>query len=721
MSTPPKKGDYTRIFEGLLRRIQRYNKTADIPLLRKAFDVSFAAHLHQTRKSGDPYFVHPLEVVKILVGLKMDYQTIAAGLLHDTVEDTEIKLDDIRREFGDHVALLVDGVTKISSLKLSGNAAQQSENFKKMLLSMVKDIRVIMIKFGDRLHNMRTLNSMPIEKQRRIALETQQVYAPLAHRLGLSKIKSELEDLALKVLDPDVFNDLVAKVTESKDERDEAIILITKPIREKMIKEKILARFEGRAKHYSSIYNKIVNRGVPFEEIADLLAIRIIVGSVRDCYHALGIVHDLHRPIDGHFKDYIALPKTNGYQSIHTTVIGPLGRKYEIQIRTEEMHRTAEDGIAAHWRYKEGKIREDDLDKQLAWLRQVLESDDELDPDGFMSHLQVNLFQDEIFVYTPRGDLYKLPINATPVDFAFAVHTDIGLHCHTARVNGRIQTLNYKLKSGDVVEIQTSANKFPNEDWLKFVATSKARGKIKRFLRDAEFESSVALGSEMLTRALNRYSLKLKDVNLAELAEKLKFGTEHQLLASIGQGDTKLETIIRRLVPEEKQVEKEKSKIAKFFERPKGGQTGIRVAGIDNIMINFAKCCSPVPGEPITGIITRGRGIIVHANTCRNLLSLIQQPERIIDVSWGSMKNSKFIASLYILGERRKNVIAEISEVVNAADSSIVDMKMTSENSLFNCEIKVEVFDVDHLAKIILKIKKIVGVLSIERLNNVTI
>ncbi|MBN1466770.1 bifunctional (p)ppGpp synthetase/guanosine-3',5'-bis(diphosphate) 3'-pyrophosphohydrolase [candidate division KSB1 bacterium] len=702
-----------------MQRIERYNKTADMELLHKAYDVAYTAHLPQVRKSGEPYFAHPLEVAKILVGLKMDYQTIAASLLHDVVEDTNVKLEDIEREFGKEIAALVDGVTKISELKLLGIEQRQAENFRKMLLSMVRDVRIILIKFADRLHNMRTLDSLPEGKRQRIALETRQVYAPMAHRLGLAKIKSELEDLALKYLEPEIYEELARKINESKDEREEAIRLITQPIRRAMVDAKIHARLEGRAKHFSSIYNKIHIRGVPFEDIYDLLAIRIIVNKNDECYFALGVLHNLYKPIDGRFKDYIANPKPNGYQSIHTTVVGPKGKKYEIQIRTEQMHRTAEDGIAAHWRYKEGKIREDDLDKQLIWLKQILEQDeDDADSASFMENLKINLFQDEVFVYTPRGDLYKLPRDATPVDFAFAVHTEVGLHCRFARVNGKIVPISEKLKSGDKIEIITSNNQTPNKDWLKFVVTSRARNKIKKFLRDLELESSIALGEEMLAKSLSTYGIKYKDLDMSELCAKLKFHNEKQLLASIGFGDTKLETVIRKIIPEEKRIKKERSPLVRILERARRNSSGVRVAGMDNIMINFGKCCNPVPGEPITGIVTKGRGIVVHINTCKNLIKLMQEPDRIVDVSWAAENKNRFIVGLSILGERRKKFLSEVSETINANDSSILDVTMNSETSLFTCSLTLEVFDLDHLQKLIGKIKRLAGVISVERISN---
>lgn len=709
---------YKKIVEGLIIRIRRYNQTADIDLLRKAFDFSYDAHRNQVRKSGEIYFVHPLEVAKILTGLKVDYETIAGGVLHDVAEDTDVTIDDVEEEFGSHIALLVDGVTKISEIKLQEFEAQQAENFRKMLLSMVRDIRVILIKFADRLHNMRTLQFLPEKKRRRIALETREVYAPLAHRLGLARIKWELEDLSLKFLEPDVYRDLEKRVDGTRAEREKSIKSVTRPLRKALSEANIHSRFEGRAKHFYSIYNKITKRGVPFDEIYDLLAIRIIVDKIDECYHALGIVHSLFTPIHERFKDYIATPKTNGYQSLHTTVISPEGKKVEIQIRTEEMHRTAEEGIAAHWRYKEGRLREDDLDQHLKWLRQILEWDEaELDSSSFMDHLKVNLFQDEVFVFTPKGDLHRLPVKATPVDFAFAVHTAVGTHCLAAKVNGSIVPLSHLLHSGDTVEILTSANQRPNEDWLQFVVTSKARSRIKKWLRDSQFKDSMALGEEMLSRALAKFHIKMKTVNLDEIAQKLNLNDDKQLFASIGRGDTKLDTIIRKVVPDKEPKEDDKTVFDKFLKRARRSSKGVRVAGMDNIMINFGKCCNPVPGEPITGIVTKGRGIVVHTNNCKNLLRLMQDPERIVDVSWDVESGNRFLAGLYVLGERRNKFLSEITETIASNDCNIVNVNMNSEDSLVSCMLSIEVYDLAHLNKVISKIKKLEGVISVGRLN----
>ncbi|NOY58876.1 MAG: bifunctional (p)ppGpp synthetase/guanosine-3',5'-bis(diphosphate) 3'-pyrophosphohydrolase [Calditrichaeota bacterium] len=709
---------YKNIVEGLIIRIRRYNQTADIDLLRKAFNFSYEAHRNQVRKSGEIYFVHPLEVAKILTGLKVDYETIAGGVLHDVAEDTDVTIDDVEEEFGSHIALLVDGVTKISEIKLQEFEAQQAENFRKMLLSMVRDIRVILIKFADRLHNMRTLQFLPEKKRRRIALETREVYAPLAHRLGLARIKWELEDLSLKFLDPDVYRDLETRVDGTRAEREKSIKSVTRPLRKALSEANIHSRFEGRAKHFYSIYNKITKRGVPFDEIYDLLAIRIIVDKIDECYHALGIVHSLFTPIHERFKDYIATPKTNGYQSLHTTIISPEGKKVEIQIRTEDMHRTAEEGIAAHWRYKEGRLREDDLDLHLKWLRQILEWDEsELDSGSFMDHLKVNLFQDEVFVFTPKGDLHRLPVKATPVDFAFAVHTAVGTHCLAAKVNGSIVPLSHLLHSGDTVEILTSANQRPNEDWLQFVVTGKARSRIKKWLRDSQFQDSMTLGEEMLTRALAKFHIKLKTVNLDEIAQKLNLNDDKQLFASIGRGDTKLDTIIRKVIPDKEPKEEDKTVFDKFLKRARRASKGVRVAGMDNIMINFGKCCNPVPGEPITGIVTKGRGIVVHTNNCKNLLRLMQDPERIVDVSWDVESGNRFLAGLYVLGERRNKFLSEITEAIANNDCNIVNVNMNSEDSLVSCMLSIEVYDLSHLNKVISKIKRLEGVISVGRLN----
>jgi len=701
-----------------MHRIARYNQNIDVKLLRKAFEFSYNAHRNQLRKSGRPYFEHPLEVAKILISLRMDYETIAGGVLHDVAEDTDISIEQVQKEFGNNIAQLVDGVTKISEIKLMEFEERQAENFRKMLLSMVRDIRVILIKFADRLHNMRTLEFLPEKKRRRIALETREVYAPLAHRLGLAKIKWELEDLALKYLEPEAYAELNQRIADTRASRENYILEVTKPVREALVKAQIQARFEGRPKHFYSIYNKINKRNIPFEEIYDLLAVRVIVDKIEECYHTLGLIHALYTPIHERFKDYIAMPKANGYQSLHTTVIGPGGKRVEIQIRTEQMHRTAEDGIAAHWRYKEGRLREDDLDKHSVWLRQLLEyEENESDSPNFMEHLKISLFQDEVFVFTPKGDLHRLPAHSTPVDFAFSVHTSVGIHCLAAKINGRIVPLSHELHSGDTVEILTSANQEPNNDWLRFVVSSRARSRIKKYLRDKEDQNSAALGEEMLTRALQKFSIKIKDIDLQELAAKFNQKDSQSLFVALGRGDLKLESLLRKILPEDKPQLQDPSFITRFIEKARKSTRGVRVAGMDNIMITFGKCCSPVPGEPITGIVSRGRGIVIHTNDCKNLLKLMQDPDRIIDVTWDVEKGSRFLAGIYILGERRNKFIADVTDAAAALDCNIVGVNMNSEVSLMNCVLSVEVYDLDHLNRVMAKLRKMNGVISVGRLN----
>ena len=709
---------YLNTVEGLVQRIQKYNKTANVKLLRNAFNFAYDAHKEQLRKSGELYFEHPLAVSRILTDLKMDYETIAGGILHDVIEDTDITVESVEENFGANIARLVDGVTKISELKLLEFEARQAENFRKMLLSMVEDIRVILIKFADRLHNMRTLEYLPEKKQRQISLETKEVYAPLAHRLGLAKIKWELEDLSFKYLEPDYYREIQDKIDSKREEREYVLRLFSQPLRKILSKVKVKARFESRAKHFYSIFNKITKRGVPFDEIFDLLALRIIVDTVPDCYHALGIVHSMYTPIQQRFKDYIATPKSNGYQSLHTTVIGPEGKKVEVQIRTEEMHITAEEGIAAHWKYKEGRANDNELDEHMSWLRNILEwEDNEPDSDSFIEHLKINLFQDEVFVFTPKGDLHRLPANATPVDFAFSVHSAVGLHTIAAKVNGRIVPLSEFLKSGDTVEIITSANQKPNEDWLKFIVTSKARNRIKKWIRDSRFENSKTLGEEMMTNALKEYSLKMKEVDFEDIAAKLHMNDSGHLFASIGRGETKVNTIIRRIVPDDNPAPDDETFIDRFVKRARKASKGIRVAGIDNVMISFGKCCNPVPGEPITGIVTRGRGIVVHTNKCKNLANLMQEQDRIIDVLWDVDAGNRFLAGLYILGERRNKFLSEISDAVTMGDGIIVNVNMNSEDSLVNCILSIEVYDLNHLNKVITKLKRLDGVISVGRLN----
>lgn len=709
---------YKKPFQELLRKHKRYASLADTALLTQAFNFSFEAHKDQLRKSGAPYFEHCLEVAKILTDLKMDSVTIAGGLLHDVVEDTGYTLEDVTENFGSDVGLLVDGVTKISELRFDSLEDRQAENFRKMIISVVKDIRVILIKFADRLHNMRTIEFLPKKKQERIAKETRDVYAPLAHRLGIAKMKWELEDLVLKTLEPEPYWELMKKISDKREERERYIRRVTNPIRKELRLANINARITGRPKHFYSIFGKMQRRQLPFEEIYDLLAIRIIVEKVEDCYFILGIVHNLYTPVQERFKDYIATPKSNFYQSLHTTVVGPDGLMVEIQIRTEEMHRTAEEGIAAHWRYKEGRHKEDELDKHLSWLRQMIESQQEAkDASEFMENLRIELFNEEVFVFTPKGDLLKLPLGATPVDFAFAIHTDVGYHCIGAKVNGRMVPIRYQLKSGDSVEIITSPAQKPNPDWIKFVKTSKARSKIKRWMKESFYEQSVQLGEEILNKQLKKVGIKKEDADLNEIAQSFNFQNAEQLQASIGRGDTSIQAVINRIWPERGVEIKDRSILQRFVKRARGSAKGVRVQGLDNLMINFGGCCQPVPGDGILGFITKGRGIVVHRSDCRNIISLIENSDRKIEVEWDVEKDKHFMVRLELHGGDRKHFLRDVSESISQTDTNIVSIDMKVEDSVVHSNIILEVRNLQHLTRIINKIGQVKGVINVERLN----
>jgi len=706
---------YVWALEKLLRKLKRYSQYIDTKLVRNAFYFSFDAHKEQLRKSGEPYFEHPIEVAMILTDLKMDYITIAAALLHDVAEDTGITIEEVQERFGREVASLVDGVTKISGLKFESTEERQAQNFRKMLISMVNDMRVILIKFADRLHNMRTIEFLPERKRKRIALETRDVYAPLAHRLGIGKIKSELDDLAFKVLDPESYEDLSQKITEKNEERENYINKLSKPLHRELKKNSINALITGRPKNLYSIFIKMTKRQVPFEEIYDLLAIRIIVKKIEECYYALGIVHNLFLPIHERFKDYIATPKSNMYQSLHTTVVGPDGKHVEIQIRTEQMHRTAEDGIAAHFRYKEGRVIEDDLDRYLVSLRQIL--DEAKDPTEFMENLKIDLFHEEVFLFTPKGDLLKLPAGATPVDFAFAVHTDIGNHCIGAKVNGRIVPLNHQLRSGDSVEIITSASQNPNPDWIKFVKTSKARSRIKRWVRESLFEQSQKLGEEIINKQLKRVNIQKDLAVLEEVAQSYGFTDVGQLYAAVGRGDTPVQSVLKKIEPEKAESLEDDSLFKRFIRRARGKAKGVRVQGLENLLINFAQCCQPVPGDRIIGFISRGRGVVIHRSDCKNVLKLLEDPERKIDVEWDVARDKHFMVQLKLLGEDRKNFLKDISESISDTDTNIVSVVMTTEDSIVNSTLIIEVKNLNHLIRVINRIRKVHGVISVERLN----
>lgn len=696
-------------------RIEAFNANVNIPLIRKAYEFSDKAHKGQLRKSGEPYVEHCLEVAFILAEQHMDSTTIAAGLIHDVVEDTEITLENLRQEFGDEITDLVDGVTKIGAVVYGSREELQVEYFRKMLLSMAKDIRVILIKLADRLHNMRTLEHLPADKQKRIAQETRDIYCPLAHRFGINKVKVELEDLSLKYLEPDIFLNLVQRVKEKKEEREAYIAKVVGPIEEAMSKDNISAEVYGRAKHFDSIYRKIRVRKVPFEEIFDLFAIRVIVNTERDCYHAMGILHAMWKPVPDRFHDYIANPKPNGYRSLHTTVFGPDNKMIEIQIRTHQMHYVAENGIAAHWLYKEGKQQMSKSDRQMIWLRDVLEwQKDMTNPSDFMEYLKIDLFSEDIFVFTPNQKLIHLPIGSTPLDFAFQIHTDVGIHCAGAKINGRLQPLSTQLKSGDVVEIITNPNRTPSHDWLKLVKTSSARAKIRRWLKQAGFDQSVTLGKEIVVRKLKELRVKLPpDDILQGYAEQLDKKSLEDLYAAIGNGSISSRPLIELITPEEDV--QNIGFVDQVIDRIRGSK-GIKVHGMDNMMFRFAGCCQPVPGEEIVGFISRGRGVTIHRADCQAVAHLYSQnPERKIDVSWDTAKGQSFIVQLKIVVEDRKNMLRDITQAIADADTNVRGAEMYAQDTTALGKFVVEVSSLSHLNRILDKVKKVKGVISVIR------
>lgn len=700
--------------------IESYNANINIPLIRKAYEFSDWAHDGQFRETDDPYIEHCLEVAFILAEQHMDSTTIAAGLVHDVVEDTSVTLEDIKREFGNEIAHLVYGLTKLSGLTYNSTTEKQVEYFRKMLISMSEDIRVIIIKLADRLHNMRTIDPLSPRKKRQIALETKEIYAPLAHRFGMAKMKWELEDLAFKALEPDNYAFLEKKLKESHQEREQYIREVTEPLKNALKENDIKADITGRAKHLDSIWRKMQKRSVTFEKIYDLFAIRAIVETEKDCYHTLGIVHSLWKPVTERFHDYIANPKANMYRSLHTTLVGPWGRMFEIQIRTKTMHYHAEYGIAAHWLYKEGRRKYDESDKRMAWVREVLEWQKEFtDSEEFLEYFKIDLFLDDIFVYTPAGELKHLPKGATPLDFAFAVHSDVGFHCIGAKVNEQFVPLTTPLNSGDEVEIQTSPSQHPSADWLKSVKTGRAKSKIRHWLKQQGYNQAVSLGWEIFQRELKRKRIKSPtEQELTEMAMAMGFSDTDQMMARLSTGSISIQSIIKRLEPVK--TEKEESLLRKFTERAHRQPRGIKVKGAENLMFRFGACCQPLPGESIIGFITRGRGITVHSRNCPNAAA-INEPERKIEVEWDVQKGESFLIRLEALVQDRKNLLKEITNAiaevdvnVRAAEIQADGGKPVSGNPTVG-HFVLEVANLVQLDKAMQKIMKIRGVISIDR------
>lgn len=718
------------MLEKLISKIEQYNPQADLQQIIKAFHYAESAHEGQLRNSGEKYIVHPVYVAIILAELNMDTPTIIAGLLHDVIEDTSISYEIIQQEFGKEVADIVDGVTKLKKLQYKTKQENQAENLRKMVLAMANDIRVIIVKLADRLHNMRTLEYMTDEKKKEKALETLEIYAPIAHRLGISKIKWELEDLSLRYLDPDNYYDLVDRVSKRRLERENYIQTIIAELIEKLDEMEIHCDISGRPKNFYSIYKKMYNQGKAFEQIYDLTAVRILVDNIKDCYGALGIVHTLWKPLPGRFKDYIAMPKPNMYQSLHTTVIGDKGEIFEVQIRTYEMHKTAEYGIAAHWKYKEGSVRTDSYDSKLTWLRQLLEWQADLnDPREFMETLKIDFFTDEVFVFTPKGDVINLPDGSTPIDFAYRVHTQVGNNCVGAKVDGRIVPINYKLKNGNIVDVITAVNgSGPSRDWLKIVKSTQAKNKIKQWFKQKDRDINVAKGKELLEKEIKRLGYKssdiLKDEWIKNIATKISINSIDDLYASIGYGSVSINQVIGKLreyyndyfkiVDENAFVE---SKIQQPQQKKNNRPTqGITVKGVDNIKVRFSKCCNPVPGDEIIGFITRGRGVSIHRTDCPNIIYSENGEERLIEVSWDFQKKASYNAEIQVKAIDRTGILADVAARVTEADIGLLSLNArTSKEKMVTINMTLEINNIEQLKDLMKKLRKIKNITDVYR------
>jgi GTP diphosphokinase / guanosine-3',5'-bis(diphosphate) 3'-diphosphatase len=691
----------------------------DIEAVRRAFEFSARAHRGQKRLSGEDYISHAVAVARILVDLQMDTTTVVAALLHDVVEDADIPVDEIRDAFGGEVAGIVDGLTKISTLTFRSSTEEQVENYRKLLLSIARDARVIIVKLADRLHNMRTLEHQSREGQRRIALETREIYAPLAHRFGIAGAKAELEDLAFKFLEPEDYQALAEQLRATRSEREALIERLRAPLHDEFTRAGI-TNFDvnGRPKHLWSIYKKLRRREKALDEIYDLMAVRVLVDNVRDCYHALGIIHHHWTPLQERIKDYIASPKSNGYQSLHTTIFGPGGQLYEIQIRTREMHRTAEYGIAAHWVYKEGR-QSDELDQRFAWFRQLLElQQDARSPEEFLEFLKIDLYQDEIFVFTPKGDVKRLPSGATPIDFAFAVHTEIGLRCQGAKVNGRIAPLHRPLRNGDTVQVLTGPHPRPSRDWLNHVRTARARHKVRQWINKEEADSSAALGHEILERELRRRRLAPPDDDaVASAAQQLSLGSGDGLFQALGRGDIPTGQVLKALFPDRKSEELEApraSAIGKVIDRFRL-RRGVRVQGLGGLLVRYAQCCQPVPGDRVIGFVTQGRGISIHRSDCPNLLTMPQDQERRVEIDWQSVEGELFVVALGVVGEDRRGLFADLMEAVSQTGTNIKSAELSSKDGAMFGSVLVEVEHSTHLSNVMRAMRRVKGVHTVER------
>lgn len=712
-------------FRDLTKAVSAYRPNDDLEIIRRAYDVSLQNHTGQSRASGEPYVVHPLEVAMILADMKMDANAIAAGLLHDCVEDTSVTIVDVRKEFGEQVAHLVEGVTKISKIDFATREERQAENLRKMMLAMVDDVRVVLIKLADRLHNMRTLDALPPDRREKIARETLEIYGPIAHRLGMGKIRGELEDLAFRYVDPIAYQQVHDEVEQRRKKGEEFLQQIVGLIRDKLKENGIEARVESRIKRLFSIWQKLQRQRISVDQTYDLFAIRIITSSVNDCYAVLGMIHNQWRPVPGRIKDFIAMPRPNLYQSLHTTVIAENGNAFEVQIRTEDMHRMAEEGIAAHWKYKDGPISAKD-EQRLSWLRQLVEWQRDIsDPDEFLTTLKVDLYPEEVYTFTPKGKVVSLPRDSTPIDFAYAVHTEVGHACVGARVNGRMVPIRHKLRSGDIVEIITQPGHKPSRDWLSLVKSTRARQKIRHWLNIHQRERAIEIGNKLIEKEARKYRVTLKDIKTADyqrVSSDMGLGKPDDLMAAIGYGKYSARQILARLAPSSSQnsahPEEDTSGISSVVRRVFGGDTSaILVKGHDDLLVYRARCCNPIKGEDVVGYITRGKGVAVHSKNCPNVLNLMYEAERRIDVDWARKEAApgSYPVKLTLFTDDRPGMMKQITAIISDENTNIRNMSARTGDRQANIDVTIDIEDLKHLERILAGLRKIPGVHDVQR------